>query len=423
MVVVHHNESFAVALFHFYHFVGFSFFVHPSGNQLTVAHVRFFNVFSGLNAGELRHQSIHYKLIIFGFVSFFIGQKTKFHYFRIGHIIQPEEVGTRFFYCGTVGFQRIRIDTRQQFARTMTKTFVKVGVQVVGDGCKILGTLAFGIAPHKFFGKAIAQRSLIVSFGDVFDGHRFRTVFGTNPVGIGQVHTDRSGGVTIAGKDGSCYHLGRNAFYFFFFEFRIDRRIVLEPLRVGAYGLGTFCRFYVFEVNDRFPACFHAQRVAVSFGKSVHEVDLRVQVLHPFDRILIVGVQVAGFVKAYQTPDHFLLLIVFGYCHCLFEPAHDAFDGLCVKSAYFICLFHKLAVFFYKFAVQSVRNGSAVVRVFHIGIKSFHFGLCHAFAIVVVARSEDQIHAIGLIGTFGIERRVENHRSKLTDQFIYCFAG
>jgi hypothetical protein len=41
-------------------------------------------------------------LIIFGFVSFFIGQKTKFNNFRIGHIIQSEEVGTRFFYCATV---------------------------------------------------------------------------------------------------------------------------------------------------------------------------------------------------------------------------------------------------------------------------------------------------------------------------------
>ena len=65
--------------------------------------------------------------------------------------------------------------------------------------------------------------------------------------------------------------------------------MVFEPLRIAADNLRAAGSFQILEVHQRFPACLHAQRVAVAFGESVYEVDAGIQILYPQNGIIIKG--------------------------------------------------------------------------------------------------------------------------------------
>ena len=76
LIIVDDDISFSVAFSQFEYFIICSFFQNPAGDELTVAHVRFFDVFPRCDAGKLGHQSVHHISVIFGFVCFCIGNKS-----------------------------------------------------------------------------------------------------------------------------------------------------------------------------------------------------------------------------------------------------------------------------------------------------------------------------------------------------------
>ena len=255
-------------------------------------------------------------------------------------------------------------------------------------------------APSKFFAKTVADGRLVVGFGDVFDGYRFRTVRCANPIGIGQIDTDGRGGVAVAGQYGCRDDFCRNAFHFFFLKLLIHRRMVFEPLCISTDGLGAFGCFGVFEVHYRFPTCFHAERVAVSFGKSVHKIDGRCGVGHPQNGVFVEGAQIACAVKLNQPFDDGTLLVVFGYVFRLFEPINHFFERSRVEPAHFVNLLADNAVAFHQFAVQPIRHRLGVVRVLHGVVESLGFGLCYAI-VVVAGRGQHQVGTGFLVGAFG----------------------
>ena len=90
------------------------------GNEGTIAHVGFLYLMTGLDAHQLRHQTVHDIGIIGGFVGFGIGQEAQVDEFLVSHVIQAKEVGTGFLNGIAIGLERIRVGTGQELSTTMS---------------------------------------------------------------------------------------------------------------------------------------------------------------------------------------------------------------------------------------------------------------------------------------------------------------
>ena len=290
-------------------------------------------------------------------------------------------------------------------------------MEVVDQESVFLDQFPFGVAPHEFLVEAITLGGLVVGRCDVFDGYRFRAVDMSYPVGVGQVHADGGRRVAVAGENGGGDDFGRDAFYLFFLECRVGGRVVFEPLCVGADDFGAVRGFKVFEVDNRLPAAFQPDGVAVDFDESVDEVDARVEVGHPLNRVFVEGFEVAGAVIVDEQVDDLALLVVLGHGRGFFEPVDDFFDGCAVVAAYTVHLFIDFPVAFYQAAVESERGGHGVAGGLHGIVESLGFGLCHA-VVVVAGRCGDEVFAGGEVHALGEGVGVEDDRADVCQQFI-----
>ena len=350
-IVVHHHVGLAVLLLQFDHLVGSSLLVHPAGDEGTVAHVGFLNLVTRLDAHQLGHQAVHQVGIELSLVGIGIRQKSQLNQFGVGYVIKAEQVSTGFLDGRAVSLQGIGVNTWKQLARTMAETFVQVGMKFVGQVGIFVDIIQFGLAINKLFVEAIAVGGLVVSIGNVADSHRLGAVLATYPVGVGQVDADGRSRIEVACQDGGGDNLGRHTFHFFFLELLVHRRMVFEPLGIGTDGLRTTGSLEVLEVDKRLPAGFHAQRIAIAFGKAVHEVHARIQILHPQDGIIIKGLQVACFVVFHQLGDDRLLFGCLGHTFGFLQPVNNLLECLTVESAHLPYLFLNTAVFLHQTAV------------------------------------------------------------------------
>ena len=155
----------------------------------------------------------------------------------------------------------------------MSQTLVQVGMKFIRQVGILVDVVQLGLAINEFFIETIAMSCFVVSIGNVPNSDRLRTMLATDPVGIGQIDTDSRRRVQIARQDGCGNNLSRYALHLLFLELLINRRMIFEPLCIATDDLGTASSLKVFKINQRFPACLHAQRVAIAFGKAVHKVD------------------------------------------------------------------------------------------------------------------------------------------------------
>ena len=133
--------------------------------------------------------------------------------------------------------------------------------------------LQFGIAIYKLFIESVAMSRLIVGIRNITNRDGFGTMMATNPIGIGQVDADSSCRIQVTGQNSRRDYLGRHPFHFLLLELSVYRRMVLKPLCIAAYQLCTLGSFQIFKIHQRFPACLHAERVTITFGKTVHKVN------------------------------------------------------------------------------------------------------------------------------------------------------
>ena len=193
--------------------------------------------------------------------------------------------------------------------------------------------------------------SLVVGIGNVADGHRLGAMLATYPVGIRQVDADGRGRIEVASQDGGGDNLGRNAFHFFFLELLVHGRMVFEPLSIGTDSFRTTSSLKVLEVDKRLPAGLHTQRIAIAFGKAVHEIHARIQILHPQDGIIVEGLQVASFVILHQFGNDGFLFGCLGYAFGFLQPVDNLLECLTVKSTHLPYLFLNTAVFLHQTTV------------------------------------------------------------------------
>ena len=122
--------------------------------------------------------------------------------------------------------------------------------------------------------------------------------------------------------------------------------------------------------------------------------------------------QVAGFVIVDEGCDGRLLRLL-GNALRLLQPVNDLLDRRRIHTAYFP---HPLAdrsvLILHELRIQSVGDRFGIGRIGHATVELFHFGLRHAF-VIVVGGSRHQILTFGLIELglieFGIENRLADH--------------
>ena len=171
-VIVNHRVGLAVDDGHFNYLVGLAVLKGPAGNELAVAHMRFFKVFAQFNARELRHKAVADIRVVFGFKRFVVRQKAEFDNLRVGNIVEREKVGAGFFQSRTVVFQRVGVGARQQLPRAVSQTLVQVGVQVARLVAVLARAGPFGVVVAKLVEHSAAKARLMVGVGDVLDGYR-----------------------------------------------------------------------------------------------------------------------------------------------------------------------------------------------------------------------------------------------------------
>ena len=171
LIIIDYDIGLSVLLHHFDHFVGSSFFKYPAGNQLTVAHMSFFDIISRFDTYKLCHQTIHQESIIFSFISLCIRNKFQFYQFRVSHVVQSEQVGTCFFNSRTIRFQSVRVYSRKQFTRTMSQTFVQVCMKFTCQVAILVDPLSLFVIADKLFIEPVTVGSFIISICDIADSN------------------------------------------------------------------------------------------------------------------------------------------------------------------------------------------------------------------------------------------------------------
>ena len=163
----------------------------PAGNECSVAHMRFFYFVSRLNACELSKQTVHHVCVVLRLVCFCIWHKPKFDELCVGYVVQAEQIGACFLYCATVRTECVCRHSCEQLSRSVSETFVQVGMQVVAHVTIFLNHGACRFVSHELLQKSIAFRRLIVCVCQIAYRYALRSVLCSYPVGIGQIDAYR----------------------------------------------------------------------------------------------------------------------------------------------------------------------------------------------------------------------------------------
>ena len=163
----------------------------------------------------------------------------------VGNIIEGKEVGSGFLYGAAMHTKSICIYARKNDARTMSEAFVQVGVQVIQLVSKIVNHLQHIFIGNEFLTETIAFGRIIISFGEIANGHALATMHRANPVAIRQIDANGRTGVKVATQYGSLHHTSSNALAFLLLETLVYRAVVLKPLSILAKNLSALCGFLV----------------------------------------------------------------------------------------------------------------------------------------------------------------------------------
>ena len=213
----------------------------------------------------------------------------------------------------------------------------------------------------KLFKKTAAFSSLVVSRGKIGYGDRLRTMLSPYPVGIRQVDAYGCGWILVATKHSTTDGIGNNPLYMRFAEARVNRRVVLKPLGILAYGLSALASLEILIFHYAFPRALEAQRVAINLYEAVDEIYASVEFLQPLYRILVKGLEIACGVVVYKQADDFLLLLIFCIIAGFVQEEDNLLDCLAILAVKSPCFFLQLAIILHQSGIETVRRWSRVI--------------------------------------------------------------
>ena len=220
-----------------------------------------------------------------------------------------------------------------ELAGCVSNDLVQVGMEIAGEWAKFLGTIDFGLIPSKFLNGTAFGPHFVVCVDNVTESHRFGAVHFSDPICVGEVDTNGSGGRGITGLLDDGNHFGGYAGHLGFLVFCKNGGLVFKPLGLVANSLDSFGRFHVAERNNGFVRGPHSQGVAVNFNKTVHHINHGFRILNPGNVIRVPGFEVACFVVFYQKLQGFLLLGILSDGDGFLKPKADAVDSLTVQTS------------------------------------------------------------------------------------------
>ena len=183
----------------------------------------------------------------------------------------------------------------------------------------------------KFFGHTLTG-TCVVGIFNVSKRYRFRSVLYANPVCIWKVYTNRRRrrGITSFTSYGN--NLVANADNAFLFVLIHDRAIVLKPLNVICDHGHARAGIEVFHLNYGLVRTSVAHRIVVYFHKTVDVIYIAAGGTYPRNVVIVPFGEIATFVVFDQQTKCLSLVLVFCYCLCLREVAHDFFNAACIAS-------------------------------------------------------------------------------------------
>ena len=92
-----------------------------------------FNLVAWRDTNELGHQTVHHIGIVLRLKRLHIRRQAQLHQFGICDIIESEEVCPRLLDGIAIGFQCIRVNTRQKPSAAVSQTLMQIGMQVIAD--------------------------------------------------------------------------------------------------------------------------------------------------------------------------------------------------------------------------------------------------------------------------------------------------
>ena len=143
----------------------------PAGDEGTVAHVRFLDDMSGLDAHQLRHQTVHHIVIVLTLVSLLVRRQPKLHELVIGQIIESEEVGTCLLYRAAIGFERVGRRAGQELTTAMTQTLMQIGMEIITEIAIFADQRTCLLIDDKLLIHSRTFGSLVVSLREIADCH------------------------------------------------------------------------------------------------------------------------------------------------------------------------------------------------------------------------------------------------------------
>ena len=367
------------------HLVLGAFLVAPFGHELAVLHVRLRVGPAQLHAGELHHEAVADVIGIFRLVGLRIRHNAQFHHLGIGRIIQAEEVCAGFFQGRCIFAHGGGAHARKQLPGGMAQALVQVRMDFVRNGAPFLGQLNLLFIIREFRQGAGGQllRGIVVRMGDIGDGDALGAVLLANPVCVGEVDADGRGRIAVAGEANGVDHLGADALDRSFLEARVHRRVVLEPLGVGAQDFRALGSLEVLDIHIAFPGSLAAQRVIVVFDEAVDEVHRADGVLHPFNVKLVPFAEVTGLVILDENAQGAFLDVVLRYLAGFAQLFADFLQGGGVQAANLPGKFHDFpGLVLDHLGVEAPGNGLGIRRVHNAGVVVFHFLARDAFIVV-----------------------------------------
>ncbi len=197
--------------------------------------------------------------------------------------------------------------------------------------------------------------------------------------------------------------------------------MVFKPLGVFRQLFCAFRSCQIFKVDNAFPRCLHAQRVAITFSESVYKIDQTFRVFQPGNGVGVESAEVACSVVFYEQVYHLLLFRCVGKWTCLQEVFYDLLDGLSVESAYAPYAFLQFSVVIaYKTAVHAHHDGLRIKWCLALGVEFFSFFLRDSGRVVIGCRSQHQVIAVLLVDAHGHYCRIENDREYFIAQSVHA---